>query len=185
MLAQISSASPDGKERDAHHGDGFHHPALADGPCRSIESLTPFMESDEEKQGRDGTQNNDPSHDRRHSRVGTRPSDNSTIVRLRRHSRGCRPEDLKFSLIVPFFVAAAALALSACATPARMHDAAQLNTVATGCGMALGELIQDAEQKKLLIALRNEVSPQQRVCITQWARRNGLKPVFVNMDFQS
>ena len=49
--------------------------------------------------------------------------------------------------------------------------------------MALGELIQDAEQKKLLIALRNEVSPQQRVCVTQWARRNGLKPVFVNMAF--
>ena len=76
-----------------------------------------------------------------------------------------------------------ATTLSACATPARMHDEAQLNTIATGCGMALGELIQDAEQKKLLIALRNTVSPQQRVCVTQWARRNGLKPVFVNMAF--
>ena len=75
------------------------------------------------------------------------------------------------------------LALGACATPARMHDEAQLNTVATGCGMALGELIQDAEQKKLLIALRNTVSPKQRVCVTQWARRNGLRPVFVNMTF--
>ena len=64
-----------------------------------------------------------------------------------------------------------------------MHDEAQLNTVATGCGLALGELIQDESEKKLLIALRNEVSSQQRVCVTQWARRNGLKPVFVNMQF--
>jgi len=73
--------------------------------------------------------------------------------------------------------------LSACATPARMHDDAQLNTVATACGLALGELIQDESEKKLLIALRNDVSSQQRVCVTQWARRNGLKPVFVNMTF--
>jgi len=73
--------------------------------------------------------------------------------------------------------------LSACATPARMHDDAQLNTAATACGLALGELIQDESEKKLLIALRNDVSSQQRVCVTQWARRNGLKPVFVNMTF--
>jgi hypothetical protein len=73
--------------------------------------------------------------------------------------------------------------LSACATPARMHDDAQLNTAATACGLALGELIQDESEKKLLIALRNDVSSQQRVCVTQWARRNGLRPVFVNMTF--
>ena len=73
--------------------------------------------------------------------------------------------------------------LSACATPARMHDDAQLNTAATACGLALGELIQDESEKKLLIALRNDVSSQQRVCVTQWARRNGFKPVFVNMTF--
>ena len=75
------------------------------------------------------------------------------------------------------------LMLGACATPARMHDQVQLNSVATGCGLALGELIQDESEKRLLIALRNDVSSQQRVCVTQWARRNGLKPVFVNMAF--
>ncbi len=35
------------------------------------------------------------------------------------------------------------LALCACATPARMHDEGQLNQVALGCGLSLGELIQD------------------------------------------
>ena len=41
------------------------------------------------------------------------------------------------------------LALSGCATPAQMHTEAQLNDVALGCGLALGELIQDESEKKL------------------------------------
>jgi len=73
--------------------------------------------------------------------------------------------------------------LAACATPARMHDEAQLNTVATGCGLALGELIQDDSEKKLLLLVRDNPSAQQRVCVAQWARRNGLKPVFLNIQF--
>ena len=77
----------------------------------------------------------------------------------------------------------AVLVLSACATPARMHDEAQLNQVALGCGLALGELIQDEEQKKLLLLVRDSPSVDQRVCVARWARRNGLKAVFVNMQF--
>jgi hypothetical protein len=75
------------------------------------------------------------------------------------------------------------LALSACATPAQMHTEAQLNDVALGCGLALGELIQDESEKKLLLAIRSEPSIQQRACVAHWARRNGLKAVFVNMNF--
>jgi len=77
---------------------------------------------------------------------------------------------------------ATASALSACVAP-QMHTEAQLNSVATGCGMALGELVQDEEQKKLLLAIRQSATPQQRACVAKWARRNGLKPVFVNMNF--
>ena len=74
--------------------------------------------------------------------------------------------------------------LTACATPARMHDEAQLNTVATGCGLALGELIQDESEKKLLLMIRQDASAEQRVCVAKWARRNGLKAVFVdNIQF--
>ena len=75
------------------------------------------------------------------------------------------------------------LALSACVTP-QMHSEAQLNTIATGCGLALGELIQDEEQKKLLLAIRQTPTQEQRACVAKWARRNGLKPVFVNMNFR-
>lgn len=75
------------------------------------------------------------------------------------------------------------LALSGCATPARMHTEAQLNDVATGCGLAFGELIQDEMQKKLLLMVRQNSTPQQRGCVARWARSNGLKAVFVNMTF--
>jgi hypothetical protein len=64
-----------------------------------------------------------------------------------------------------------------------MHSEAQLNNVALGCGLALGELIQDDSEKKLLLAVRTDPSPEQRTCVAQWARRNGLKAVFVNMNF--
>ena len=80
-------------------------------------------------------------------------------------------------------VAGIMLALSACATPARMHDEAQLNQVATGCGLALGELMQDESEKKLLLMIRQDPSPEQRLCVARWAKRNGLKTVFVNMSF--
>jgi hypothetical protein len=73
-----------------------------------------------------------------------------------------------------------ALALAACATPAVMHTEAQLNEVATGCGLALGELIQDESEKKLLLMIHQDASAEQRVCVAKWARRNGLKAVFVN-----
>ena len=74
--------------------------------------------------------------------------------------------------------------LTACATPARMHTEAQLNDVALGCGLALGELIQDESQKKLLLMIRQQPTAEQRVCVAKWARRNGLKAVFVdNIQF--
>lgn len=86
----------------------------------------------------------------------------------------------------PFFVVITAmLGLSACVTPARMHTQDELNAVTRECGLALGELIQDEIEKKVLIALRNDPTAQQRVCVTRWARKNGLKPVFVSMQFPS
>ena len=78
--------------------------------------------------------------------------------------------------------ACVAFAVSGCVT-AQMHDQAQLNQVAVGCGLALGELIQDEEQKKLLLMIHQDPSPEQRVCVAKWARRNGLKTVFVTMKF--
>jgi len=81
------------------------------------------------------------------------------------------------------WVLAGFVALSACATPARMHTDAQLNAIATGCGLALGELMQDESEKRLLLTIHQDPTPEQRACVARWARRNGLKTVFVNMSF--
>ncbi len=64
-----------------------------------------------------------------------------------------------------------------------MHDEAQLNQVALGCGLAMGELMQDDSEKRLLLMIRQNASEEQRACVARWARKNGLKTVFVNMQF--
>ena len=64
-----------------------------------------------------------------------------------------------------------------------MHDEAQLNAVALGCGLALGELMQDDSEKKLLLLVRQDPSANQRSCVSAWARKNGLNTVFVHMNF--
>ena len=74
----------------------------------------------------------------------------------------------------------ALLMLSACATTARLHDQAELNSVGERCGLALGQLIQDEEEKRLLIVMQIAPSVEQQVCIHRWAKSNRLKPVFVD-----
>ena len=71
------------------------------------------------------------------------------------------------------------LPLSACVT-ARMHTQAELNGVTRQCGLALGELFQDESEKRLVFLFRPDSTPQERSCVTKWARKNGLKAVFVN-----
>jgi hypothetical protein len=72
----------------------------------------------------------------------------------------------------------AALALSACAT-ARMHSHEELNVASLGCGLAYGELIQDEEEKKLLIMFRAAPSPAHRDCVHRWAKKRHLKLVVI------
>jgi hypothetical protein len=105
----------------------------------------------------------------------------STLIRLKRER--LLKDTLMSEQLGHLIILSAIVSLSACATPARMHDEAQLNTIATGCGLALGELIQDESEKRLLLAIRQTPTVQQRVCVARRARRNGLKLVFVTMQF--
>jgi len=75
-------------------------------------------------------------------------------------------------------IGAGSLALSACAT-VRMHSEAELNVVANQCGLALGQVAQDDEEKRLLFVMQDSPTPQQRTCIVQWARKNHLKTVLI------
>ena len=69
--------------------------------------------------------------------------------------------------------------ISACATP-RMHSVDELNSASLACGLTYGELIQDAEAKKLLILFRAKPTPEHRRCVYQYARRNHLKMVVLD-----
>ena len=69
--------------------------------------------------------------------------------------------------------------LSACVTP-RMHTQAELNGVSQQCGLALGELFQDESEKRLVFLFRPDSTPRERACVARWAKKNGLKAVFVN-----
>ena len=73
----------------------------------------------------------------------------------------------------------ATLLLSACATP-RMHSQEELNSAGLGCGLTYGELIQDDEEKKLLIMFRAAPSAEHRACVYKWARKNHLKLVVID-----
>ena len=72
------------------------------------------------------------------------------------------------------------LLLSACATPARMHSETELNSVASECGLAIGQVAQDEEEKRLLFIMEANPAAAQQVCVMKWAQRNGLKPVFID-----
>lgn len=78
--------------------------------------------------------------------------------------------------LIPIFLASA---LTGCVT-ARMHTQAELNDVGQNCGLALGELFQDESEKRLIFLFRPDSTPQERSCVAKFARKNGLKAVFVN-----
>ena len=71
------------------------------------------------------------------------------------------------------------LLVAACATP-RMHSQEELNSASLGCGLTYGELIQDDEEKRLLIMFRAAPSPEHRSCVYKWARKNHLKLVVID-----
>jgi hypothetical protein len=76
-------------------------------------------------------------------------------------------------------IAAVSLGLTACAT-AQLHTETQLNEVATGCGLSYGEVVQEAEEKRLLFLYRVAPAAAQRHCVYQWAKRNHLTLVIIN-----
>jgi hypothetical protein len=61
-----------------------------------------------------------------------------------------------------------------------MHSQAELNSAGQACGLTFGELMQDDEEKKLLIMFRAAPTPEHRRCVYQWARKNHLKLVVID-----
>jgi hypothetical protein len=73
---------------------------------------------------------------------------------------------------------ALALALSACAT-ARMHTTDELSAVGRTCGAAEGEVIQDAEEPRILF-FYSVAPPRTEVhCLAKWARHHHLHLAYI------
>jgi hypothetical protein len=73
-----------------------------------------------------------------------------------------------------------AIALSGCVTPAaRLYSEAELSTVGRACGVAEGEVLQEAEEPRLLFLFSPGASPAQRKCVAKWSRRHGLHLAYV------
>jgi hypothetical protein len=76
------------------------------------------------------------------------------------------------------------LVLSACATTqprpqARLHSQQELNLVAQSCGLALGELVQEADATQLLFVFRVAPTAEERACVARWARQNMMRTVII------
>lgn len=75
---------------------------------------------------------------------------------------------------------AAAGALAGCATTApRLHTAEELGAVAHRCGFALGEVIQEAEEPRLLFLFAAEATETEVRCVQRWSRRRHLHFVHI------
>jgi hypothetical protein len=61
-----------------------------------------------------------------------------------------------------------------------MHTEDQLNQVALTCGLSVGDVIQESEEKRLLFLYRVAPKPRQRHCVYQWAHQNHLTLVIIN-----
>ena len=81
--------------------------------------------------------------------------------------------------ISSILIIGAVLTLAACATP-RMHSQDELNGAGLACGLTYGELIQDAEAKKLLILFREKPAADKRACVYQWARTQHMRLVVID-----
>ena len=83
---------------------------------------------------------------------------------------------MKRLLILPL------LCLPACART-RLYTEQELGTLARSCGYALGQVSQDAEEKRLLLVLTSsgQASGAEQ-CIYRWARPRRLHVVFAQVE---
>jgi hypothetical protein len=75
----------------------------------------------------------------------------------------------------------AGLALTGCATTARMQSAADLTAVTRNCGLPIGHVSQFEEEPRLVFLMGVE-RPEQFVCVRRWARRERLRLVYMEEE---
>jgi hypothetical protein len=77
----------------------------------------------------------------------------------------------------------AAAALGGCVTTPKLYTQQELGSLAQSCGYALGEIIQDPEEKKLLLVLTAvPTTAAEQQCIRRWARPRHLHVVYAQVE---
>ena len=80
-------------------------------------------------------------------------------------------------------MAAACLALSACATT-RVYSDAELALVAEQCGVAPGEVIQEPDYPRFLFLYAVGPTREQLECVRRWSRRRHMHLSYIEaIDF--
>lgn len=74
---------------------------------------------------------------------------------------------------------AALASLAGCVTPARLYSEAELSAVTRQCRLAEGDLLQEAEEPRLLFLFRPGATAAERVCVARWSKRHGLHMAYV------
>ena len=80
-----------------------------------------------------------------------------------------------------FFLATGGVAplLTACAVQPRLHSARELTALADRCDVRETELAQHRERPEIFYYLNPTASEAQLLCVGRWAKKNGLRMVYV------
>ena len=73
-----------------------------------------------------------------------------------------------------FGMGLAALGVTACATTPRLYSETERASVGRTCGVSAGEVVQEAEEPRVVILYRIAPSPAQRSCMAHWTRKRHL-----------
>jgi hypothetical protein len=76
---------------------------------------------------------------------------------------------------------AATAVLGACATtqPVRMYSSQELGVVAQRCGLALGDVIQEEEEPRILFLFAAGAPDREVRCVRRWSHRRSLHFVHI------
>lgn len=68
--------------------------------------------------------------------------------------------------------------LGSCATT-RLYSAEELSAVGRACGVAEGEVVQEADEPRILFLYTVGPSKAQLSCVAQWSRKHNLHLAFI------
>ena len=80
-------------------------------------------------------------------------------------------------------VVIAAVAVAACATLPKSYSESELSDVGRACGLAAGELVQEADEPRLVFLFKQQPSRIQVNCVRQWSRKRRLTLALVDMKW--